>query len=312
MTVSLRILAAAAVLLPSLALAPLTSEAQVNQNPIRTPGSTAPPPKVKIAPPAPKPAAKAPAKPSGSGTGIVTATQSELTVYEKLMRERVTTTLGGSRFVVGKLAGRRVIATACGAGKINAAATAALLLQQFRPAEVLMSGPAGTMQAELEVGALLLVERAGFHDVGTTGPEGWQPRPVVDPASGQPFPLFFPADARLMNAAGAVAFELNRAAGPKNRAPKIVRGELLTGDTFCASDQKRTELLTTFRAQAVDTESAAVAQICWRENVPFLSIRGISYRVGNRAVEEHRRAAPAAASNAARFTVALVERLGAP
>ena len=56
--------------------------------------------------------------------------------------------------------------------------------------------------------------RAAFHDYGEATPDGFRVGRTVNPFTGKPNPLFFPADAGLLAAAEAVAADLKR--GPRS------------------------------------------------------------------------------------------------
>ena len=79
---------------------------------------------------------------------------------------------------------------------------------------------------------------------------------------------FFTADKRLLAAAEKL--------GQQN--PQAVRvGLICTGDQFISGEKAVAGILKHFpQALACDMESAAVAQTCYRYNVPFLSMRLIS------------------------------------
>jgi adenosylhomocysteine nucleosidase len=60
------------------------------------------------------------------------------------------------------------------------------------------------------------------------------------------------------------------------RRPRINVGVIVSGDVFAPLLVNRQTLYNQFDAQAIDMESAAMAQVCWVHRVPFLAIRGIS------------------------------------
>jgi nucleoside phosphorylase len=70
------------------------------------------------------------------------------------------------------------------------------------------------------------------------------------------------------------------------REPKIVKGVVVTGDAFIASDKKCEELRKRLDADAVEMEGAAVAQICYQREIPHLVIRSISDKADEGAVAD--------------------------
>lgn len=58
---------------------------------------------------------------------------------------------------------------------------------------------------------------------------------------------------------------------------RVVSGLIVSGDWFVDSKMKMSEILGHFpNAKAVDMESAAIAQVCYKYHVPFVSLRIVS------------------------------------
>ena len=78
-------------------------------------------------------------------TGILGAMPVEVQLLEAQLQDKKEVVLLGREFTTGTLAGRRVVVTCSGVGKVNAAVAAALLVEHFRPAEVIFTGVAGAI-----------------------------------------------------------------------------------------------------------------------------------------------------------------------
>lgn len=87
---------------------------------------------------------------------------------------------------------------------------------------------------------------------------------------------------------------------------------MVTGDQFIGADAKKKELQQRYRADAVEMEVAAVAQVCYQFGVPCLVIRSISDLAGNAADKDVEVFLKAAAHNAAAFVRGMVALLAAP
>jgi adenosylhomocysteine nucleosidase len=136
----------------------------------------------------------------------------------------------------------------------------------------------------------------------------------VDPFTGKPNPLFFPADAGLLGAAEKVAPGLKLApvkTATGERTPRVVTGVIVTGDAFVASPAKKDALRKEFKADATEMEGAAVAQICWQRRVPCLILRSLSDSAGAKAPEDERLFEKSAAQNSALLVTGIVGRLEA-
>jgi adenosylhomocysteine nucleosidase len=244
---------------------------------------------------------------------VLTATTEERKSVERELKDAREERRAGILFIIGTLRGRSAVVAATGVGKVNAAATTMLLLREFKPSAVLMSGTAGALKAGLKPGTVVVAEKVAQHDTGTirdTEFISWAAKNPVDDVRN---PLFIPAAKELL----AAAKEASRAAITSDKNPATVEASAITGvivcgDVFVASVEKKDSLRRLFRADAVDMESAAVAQICWQNAVPFLAIRGISDPAEARAGAAYDEGHVHAADNAATVTCDIIQRLAKP
>jgi adenosylhomocysteine nucleosidase len=246
-------------------------------------------------------------KKPGPVTGILGAMPVEIQMLESRLQGERTEEFLGVAFHTGTLNGRKVVLAASGVGKVNAAMTATLLLDHFRPAEVLFTGVAGGLNPDLAPGDIVLGEKTAQHDYGELTTVGFHPKPT-----GKEIPLFMSPPERLLALAEAAAKEagLDKIKTTRGeRMPRVVRGVIVTGDVFVASPAKTAELRKMFNADAVEMEGAAVAQVCWRQNVPCLVIRCVSDKADAMANADFERFVNAAAANSAKLTLSLLNRL---
>jgi adenosylhomocysteine nucleosidase len=199
-------------------------------------------------------------------------------------------------------------------GKVNAAMAATLLVEQFQPSHVLFTGIAGGLNPDLRSGDVVIGAKTAYHDYGEWTPEGFRVGRTVDPFTGKPNPLFFPADAGLLAVAEKAALDLKLApvkTASGERTPRVVTGVTVTGDAFVASPAKKDALRKEFKADATEMEGAAVAQICWQRRVPCLILRSLSDSSGAKAPENVLLFEKSAAQNAALLVTSIVGRLEA-
>ena len=146
-----------------------------------------------------------------------------------------------------------------------------------------------------------------------SGPRtGFRVGRTVDPFTGKPNPLFFPADAGLLAVAEKAALDLKLApvkTTSGERTPRVVTGVIVTGDAFVASPAKKDALRKEFKADATEMEGAAVAQICWQRRVPCLILRSLSDSAGAKAQDNVLLFEKSAAQNAALLVTGIVGRL---
>jgi adenosylhomocysteine nucleosidase len=248
-------------------------------------------------------------------TGILGALSDELALLEGAVTDPQPQEILGIRFVTGKLKGRRVVIASSGVGKVNAGVAAALLIEHFKPHEILYSGIAGGINPELRPGDVVIAVKTVQHDLGTLNPEGIQLRGARNPVDWRRNPVFFDADPRLLNLAESVGkgVELGKIkTSGGERSPRVIKGIVATGDVFVTSPAKRDELRKTLKADAVEMEGAAVAQICYQLAVPCLVIRSISDTADAKAFDDKNEFLPTAARNSALLVTAIIEQLASP
>jgi adenosylhomocysteine nucleosidase len=240
-------------------------------------------------------------------TGVLGALPVEVRMLEGQLQGKQTQQWLGVTFHTGTLKGRKVVLAASGVGKVNAAKTATLLIDHFRPHEVLFTGVAGGVNPDLAPGDIVLGEKTAQHDFGEVTETGFRPQPTGEGSS-----LLMDAPERLLGLAEAAGRDASFEKTPTTqgeRLPRVVRGVIVTGDVFVASPAKTVELRRLFGADAVEMEGGAVAQICQQQKVPCLIIRCLSDKADTTANADFERFLNTAATNSARLTLSLLNRL---
>ena len=178
--------------------------------------------------------------------GLIIAMDSE---YRRLFEM-----LGGD---CGRLGGNEVVLSRCGIGKVNAAVGTMTLIAGERPDCIISTGVAGGIDRSLDVMDIVVAEQTAYHDVWCG--DGNEKGQV------QGLPPRFDSDCRLCDAAMTGA------------AANVKRGLTCTGDQFITSKEALRQIKLDFPdALAVDMESAAIAQVCFLQDVPFMSVRIVS------------------------------------
>jgi adenosylhomocysteine nucleosidase len=148
--------------------------------------------------------------------------------------------------------------------------------------------------------------------MGTVWPEGLFVKGVKSRLDGFENPVFLPADEKLVTLAQKAAEQIDMrrvelAAG--RRKPKIITGVIVTGDSFIASTEKCAELRQKLKADAVEMEGAAVAQICYQRQIDHLVIRSISDSADEGAVTDKQMFYVLAAKNSSDLVAEMIELL---
>ena len=68
---------------------------------------------------------------------------------------------------------------------------------------------------------------------------------------------------------------------------EIKIGIVASGDIFCTEIEMKNKINKNFKADVVDMECAAIGQVCYLDNVPFISIRSVSDVPNGKNVSTH-------------------------
>lgn len=202
--------------------------------------------------------------------GIISAIPEE---YSKLEWDETprTETIIDKIFQFGSINGVTVIAAECGIGKVNAAMTAALLLGHFGCSSIAFSGVAGGVNPKYKIGDVLIAEQLIQHDYGA----------IVDGQLISAIPGSFPALADSDKDTAYLMSPEMRAVLQREVGQLVHFGRVITGDTYLACTETRKMFFDQFKADAVEMEGAAIAQVCTNWNKPFVIIRVLSDLAGN-------------------------------
>ena len=160
-----------------------------------------------------------------------------------------------------------VVVQQCGIGKVNAAIGTMEMIGKHHPNIIISTGCAGGHGEGVRVQDVVVSTELCYHDVYCGTAIGQSVYGQV-----QGMPARFQADPMLLE----VAINTHQPS-PITHHPTLHQGLIVTGDWFVDSREKMREILGHFpEAKAVDMESAAIAQTCYRMGVPFISFRTIS------------------------------------
>ncbi|MCD6013897.1 MAG: 5-methylthioadenosine/adenosylhomocysteine nucleosidase [Flavipsychrobacter sp.] len=214
--------------------------------------------------------------------GIMGAMPEEITGVVNLLTDKQEYTIGMRTFYTGKLNNINTVVVFSRWGKVAAAATVSTLILEFKITHLIFTGVAGAISTQLNIGDIVVANRCIQHDMDA--------RPIMEryeiPLLGK---TWFDCDAQLHTIAlNAVSDML-----ANNRlheiittdelqrfgieTPKVLSGDVASGDKFFANDAGKHHLAEKLPSiLCVEMEGAAVAQVCYEYNVPFIIIRTIS------------------------------------
>ena len=202
----------------------------------------------------------------------------------------------------GDLRGKHTIFTHCGVGKVNAAHSTTLILENYNIDLLVLSGIGGAYsRSDLKIGDIAVAISENYGEEGILTEEGWHSMEFIG------FPLLkkereyyntFPMDVELaklaIKASKACGFDVNS-------------GNFVTVSQ-CSGTHETGELMKKrFNGICENMEGAAVAHICALYGVPMIEIRGISNIIEERYMKKWN--IEAAASNCNKAVIEIVKRL---
>lgn len=250
--------------------------------------------------------------------GIIGARSDEIDPILNSMNNRVGKIILGRTFFTGEIDGKHVVAVAAGRGKVNAAMTTHVLIQNFEPKGIIFTGIAGALTNDTKkfyVGDVVIGNKTFYHD--------W--RRVTDTPSpyNKHFDQFltdqmrtscydrtqnsFLPDKDLHSLALQVLKDKIKLKEDKN----ITTDFIVTGDQLISSQTESNWIHKTFfKANVTEMEGAAVAHAACTHNTPYLIIRGISDPAfdaeKSKQIRDEKR--KLAAENSATVTLEIIKR----
>jgi adenosylhomocysteine nucleosidase len=222
-----------------------------------------------------------------SRIAIVSAMHEELRALLPALEKPQRAEFAGRTFHFGQMQGQPVVMVLSGIGKVAAATTAALLLQEVDVQRIIFTGAAGGLGPGVRVGDVVIARELLQHDMDASP---LFPRFEV-PLTGR---SRFGTDRDLSDALAAAALHcLNHAAeriGETHLAdfgidsPLLHEGLVISGDRFVSTAAESDTLRAALPdALAVEMEGAALAQVCADFGRPFAVIRTVSDRADDSA-----------------------------
>ncbi|MCL2616831.1 MAG: 5'-methylthioadenosine/adenosylhomocysteine nucleosidase [Defluviitaleaceae bacterium] len=195
--------------------------------------------------------------------GIVGAMEAEVALLKSRIGIISVRQVAGIEFTLGKLSGKNVVVARCRVGKVNAAVCAQILIDMYGVDYIISTGVAGAIVNLLEIGDVVISSDLAQHDFDMSGiGDARYVNPSLDES-------FFKADAQLVKLAkGSCDAVLCR-----NRS---YVGRVATGDRLVMSAQDKERIWNDLEGMCVETEGAAIGQVCYLNNIPFVVIRSIS------------------------------------
>ncbi len=206
--------------------------------------------------------------------GIIGAMDEEVSKLKEKMTDIEIKKKASMDFYRGKLMGKDVVVVRSGIGKVNAGICTQILVDEYLVDGVINTGIAGSLNADIDIGDIVLATDTVQHDVDATGfgyELGVIPRMETST---------FIADEKLRSLAKECCERVNPDI-------KVFCGRVVSGDQFVSDKAKKQYILENFKGCCTEMEGAAIAQAAYLNNIPFLIIRAISDKADDSATEDY-------------------------
>lgn len=193
--------------------------------------------------------------------GIIFPMVEELDAIRKYLTINSEKNIYELKFIEGKINNVECILVQSGVGKVNAARTTQLLIDNYKVDYIFNVGVAGGIDESLNVLDIVIGDRLVQHDFDITAfdhEKGYIPNTGV----------YIEADKNLANLATRVI--------KSTESCQVRLGTIASGDIFCTDPKMTKKINSKFNALCVEMESASIAQVCYLCKVPFLIMRSIS------------------------------------
>ncbi|MDY4065504.1 MAG: 5'-methylthioadenosine/adenosylhomocysteine nucleosidase [Ligilactobacillus agilis] len=193
--------------------------------------------------------------------GIICAMEEEIKELRAQLTNANEENIANMIFYSGQINDHEVVLVRAGIGKVQAGVTTAFLIENFKVDAVVNSGSAGGIGTGLAVGDLVLSTGAAYHDASATV-FGYKPGQLPQQ------PQIFEADQELLQAVSEAASQAGLQVKP---------GLIVTGDQFVSSQAQIAAIKEIYpQALCCEMEGAAVAQVAYQFDKPFLIVRAMS------------------------------------
>ena len=213
--------------------------------------------------------------------GVIGAMHVEIELLISQLANLHETAVADMTIYEGTLGGTPVAVVRCGVGKVSAAMCTQALIDRFSPTHIINTGVAGALDPSLDIGDLVVARDLVQHDMDVTG-LGYQlgTIPELDAIAELRGKRTFDTDDTLAQAIIDAAAIIAPGAA-------VIRGRIASGDQFVCTQELRNRVIEAFDASCCEMEGAAIAQVCWRNGIPFVVVRAISDKADDTSSTEY-------------------------
>jgi len=214
--------------------------------------------------------------------GIMGAIPQEINGVVNLLTNKQEHKIGRRSYFTGELNNQKVVVVYSRVGKVAASATVTTLILEFKVSELIFTGVAGGIHTDVKIGDIVLGQSLIQHDMNAQPLFPAYEIPMLGKA-------YFEADSSQLQVATTAILEileeqhLHNVISEKDldkfniHQPQLHVGLIGSGDLFFSTNSQKEKLQQNLpEILCVEMEGAAVAQVCYEFDIPFIIIRTIS------------------------------------
>ncbi len=214
--------------------------------------------------------------------GVMGALPEEINGVVNLLENKTEHRLGKRIYYTGTINNQNVVVVYSRIGKVAAAATVSTLILKFNITELIFTGVAGGIAADLKIGDIVVGTELVQHDMDASPLFPQFEIPLIGQSH-------FKANQDLLKLSQDAISNLLENSNLHQvidesdleqfniRHPKMQLGLIASGDLFFKDQAQKEQLIQHLpMTQCVEMEGAAVAQVCYEFGIPFVVIRTIS------------------------------------
>lgn len=228
--------------------------------------------------------------------GIIGAMDAEVAKLKETMTDVQVVKAASMEFYQGKLNGSDAVVVRAGVGKVNAACCTQALIDRFPVNCVINTGIAGSLQAKIDIGDIVLATDAIEHDMDAA---------IFGYAPGQ-IPSM---DVHAFTADDGLRKIAKESCEKVNPDIHVYEGRVVTGDQFISDKEKKSWLVETFDGCCTEMEGAAIAHAAYLNQIPFLIVRAISDKADDSAEMDYPTFEAKAIEHSVRLIIEMAGRL---
>ena len=201
--------------------------------------------------------------------GIIAAMNEEIDSIKILMKDISIKNIFELEFIIGKIHSKDVVLVKCGVGKVNAARTTQILIDNYKPEYIINVGTAGGLKDNINIGDVVIADKLVQHDFDITA-DGHEKGYISNLGK------YFYSNKDLINRTEKIMKKLDEGFN-------AFIGTIATGDVFVQDLNVKKRIQNEFNPDCTEMEGAAIGHAAYLNNIPYIVVRAISDKADDSA-----------------------------